>query len=423
MLATAPAPAPRTPAYGLALLEEAVDACLASSEEPLPAGPSRDRDEAAEQLRRTRVLINRLELFFARRASRWTNACETDLDFEGNPAGQIREECRMTSHAAVTALQVGAYEHQLPKSIDAFVDGRIGLAHLGLLAETAEFAGRLPGPPAFAEGHLLHKAERLNVSRFRKECYHARHAMDAAACVADAADEVDFRRLRLRPGEAGGLFLSGFFDPEGGALIRTALEPLARPSGPEEYRGRDQRLADALVELAAHRLDHGEVPARASQRSHLQVTTTLETLRGLAAAPGAELEYGGEIPDATVQRLACDATITRVLLSAESAVIDVGRSQRVVPGSTRRALNVRDRGCRWPGCTRSASWTAAHHIVHWVHGGRTDLSNLVLLCHRHHWLVHECGFQIVRTDDGEILTLPPHPDHGSRARPPTPLAA
>ncbi|HEY8755214.1 MAG TPA: hypothetical protein VIN65_02540 [Candidatus Dormibacteraeota bacterium] len=53
----------------------------------------------------------------------------------------------------------------------------------------------------------------------------------------------------------------------------------------------------------------------------------------------------------------------------------------------------------------------------------TILGNLVLLCHRHHWLVHECGFQIVRTDSGEILTLPPHPDHGSRARPPTPLAA
>jgi hypothetical protein len=400
-----------------------VEACLGSSEEPLASDSARARDAAAEELRITRMLINRLELFFARDAGRWAMACANAGDIDGNPAGWIREECRMTSHAAVTALQVGAHEHELPNSIDAFIDGRIGLAHLGLLAETAECAGRLPAPHAFEENHLLRIAERLNVSQFRNECYHARHAMDAAACVADAADAVDYRRLRLRPGDAGGLSISGFFDSEGGALLRSALEPLARPSGPDEYRGRDQRLADALVELAAHRLDRGEVPARASQRSHLQVTTTLETLRGLAAAPGAELEYGGAIPDATVQRLACDATITRVLLNAESAVIDVGRSKRVVPGATRRALNVRDKGCRWPSCTRSASWTAAHHIVHWVHGGRTDLSNLVLLCHRHHWLVHECGYQIVRTDDGEILTLPPHPDQGFRARPPTPMAA
>jgi HNH endonuclease/Domain of unknown function (DUF222) len=129
--------------------------------------------------------------------------------------------------------------------------------------------------------------------------------------------------------------------------------------------------------------------------------------------------YGGLIPDLTVQRLACDSTVTRVLLNAESAVIDVGRSQRVVHGATRRALNVRDKGCRWPGCDRPASWTAAHHIVHWVRGGRTDLDNLVLLCHRHHWMVHEAGFQLVRVDNGgDILTIPPPPGETYRPRPP-----
>jgi len=157
-------------------------------------------------------------------------------------------------------------------------------------------------------------------------------------------------------------------------------------------------------------LDMGMVPARGGQRSHLQVTTTLETLQATSGAPGAHLEHAGSIPDRTVQRLGCDATITRVLLDAQSAVIDVGRSQRVVPPATRRALTVRDRGCRWPGCDRSASWTAAHHIVHWANHGATNLDNLVLLCHRHHWLVHEAGHQVVRSDDGGILTIPPPPD-------------
>jgi Domain of unknown function (DUF222)/HNH endonuclease len=160
-------------------------------------------------------------------------------------------------------------------------------------------------------------------------------------------------------------------------LLRTALEPLAAKDGPDDHRGRAQRLADALVELAAHRLDNGSIPQQASQRTHVQVTTTLETLAALAGAPGAETEFDGLLPDTPVQRLACDSTVTRVLLDAESAVIDVGRSRRVVPGATRRALNVRDRGCRWPGCGRPESWTAAHHIVHWVHGGRTDMDNLV----------------------------------------------
>jgi hypothetical protein len=149
MLATAQAPAPaasepltsaaRVPA--LALLQAAVDACLGLSEEPVPSDSDHDRYAVAEDLRLTRMLINRLELFFARRAGRWAMARASAGDIDGNPAGWIREECRMTSHAAVTALQVGAHEHELPNSIDAFIDGRIGLAHLGLLAETAEFAG------------------------------------------------------------------------------------------------------------------------------------------------------------------------------------------------------------------------------------------------------------------------------------------
>jgi hypothetical protein len=108
-----------------------------------------------------------------------------------------------------------------------------------------------------------------------------------------------------------------------------------------------------------------------------------------------------------VQRLACDATITRVLLGADSAVIDVGRSRRVVPGSTRRALNVRDKGRCWPGCERPASWSAAHHLTHWCRGGQTDLGNLILLCYRHHWMVHEGGWQIARDGTGRILTIPP----------------
>ena len=202
-------------------------------------------------------------------------------------------------------------------------------------------------------------------------------------------------------------------------LLRTALEPLARHAGSEDDRARAQRCADALVELCARSLDVGVVPQRASQRSHIQVTTTLETLLDLVGSPGGEMEYAGVVAGATVQRLACDSTITRVLLDSRSAVVDVGRSERVVPGATRRALNIRDRGCRWPGCERSASWTAAHHVVHWAQGGRTDLENLVLLCTRHHWSVHEGGWQLVRADDGGLLTLPPLPQQVSRARAPT----
>ena len=199
-------------------------------------------------------------------------------------------------------------------------------------------------------------------------------------------------------------------DAEGGAVVRTALEPLAGRRGRDDDRCRERRCADALVELCGHALDTGVVPQRASQRSHIQVTTTLETLLDLTGAPGRRRpEYGEVIAGATVQRLACDATITRVLLDPQSAVVDVGRSERVVPGATRRALNVRDKGCRWPGCDLSATWTAAHHLLHWAKGGATDLHNLLLLCPHHHWSVHEGGWRLVGGSDGSVTPVAPSP--------------
>src|SRR5262249_12488333 len=99
--------------------------------------------------------------------------------------------------------------------------------------------------------------------------------------------------------------------------------------------------------------------------------------------------------------------VVRVLLDAESAVLDVGRARRTPPPATARALRVRDRGCVWPGCDRSAAWSTAHHVEHWTaHHGPTDRENLVLLCYGHHWRVHEGGWQVVRSDDG-VLAIPP----------------
>ena len=163
--------------------------------------------------------------------------------------------------------------------------------------------------------------------------------------------------------EDGSYVLNGVLDAVGGAAVRTALEPLARKSGEDDTRERDRRLADALVELAEGSM----------QRPQIQVTSSVETLLGLAGAPAAEMDFALPISSKTVERFACDSGVTRVLLGSESTVIDVGRSKRTVSGPARRALDARDGHCRWPGCDRPAKWSAAHHVVHWIHGGSTDL--------------------------------------------------
>jgi len=177
-------------------------------------------------------------------------------------------------------------------------------------------------------------------------------------------------------------------------------------------------MADALIDMSMHALDNGLVPQNASQRTHLQVTTSLETLLGLDGAPAAELEFSLPISAKAVERLACDCSVTRILLGSDSMVIDVGRAKRVISGAQRKALNARDQHCAWPGCDRPASWTSGHHLKHWIHGGTSDLPNLALLCYRHHWMVHEGGWQIVRGDGGRIVTIPPTVTFGPSPRGP-----
>jgi hypothetical protein len=204
-------------------------------------------------------------------------------------------------------------------------------------------------------------------------------------------------------GDDGTVFVSGYLDKVGGAAVRTALEPLAKRAGKDDDRPRDRRVADALVDVCMRALDNGLVP----QRAHVQVTASLETLRGLPGAAAANMEFSLPISAKAVERLACDCALTRIILGSDSTVIDVGRAKRTVSGPQRKALKVRDGGCTWPGCDRPVSMTEGHHIVHWVQNGPGNLPNLTLLCYRHHWMVHEGGSQIVRTDDCRMLTIPP----------------
>jgi len=382
---------------------------------------SHTEDTGAElraTLIRLRYAIDLLEVEFSDTAVAFADTDETEWLDSVSAHDWIRHNCRMSGAAVSRAVVVGEQRRRLPRTLEAVVDGRIGFGHAALLASVARAADDSDTAALFDETLLLAHAEAHSVGRFYDDCANARHAVDAAAMLREHVNAVEYRRLELSVCGQGGLRIVGLLDPEGGATLRSALEPLARPAGAQDHRARDRRLADALVELSAHVLDTGVLPEHNGQRPHLQVTTTLETLMSLAGAPAGELEHSTPVPAETVRRLACDASVVRVLLDAESAVIDVGRASRVPPPATRRALHVRDRGCVWPRCDRRATWTVAHHLDHWVaHHGPTDVDNLVLLCYRHHWLVHEGGWQLVRTD-GRWVSIAPLDQRVPAARSP-----
>jgi hypothetical protein len=189
--------------------------------------------------------------------------------------------------------------------------------------------------------------------------------------------------------------MDGNLDPETGGTVMTALRSVTdswRRWGSDDPRTPAQRRADALGEVCRRWLDRSDRPVVGGERPHLTVVVDLDTLEG-RDQQGADTGEGTRISPDAVRRLACDAVVSRVVTSGPSAPLEAGRSTRVVSPSLRRALAVRDGGCAFPSCDRPVGWCDAHHIRHWADGGTTDLTNLVLLCRRHHTMTHS-GFAI-----------------------------
>ena len=387
----------------IALLEAAVDRFCA---QPVPeSGPA-----LASYLMRVQRVSDRLAVQSSQAAAAFAETDEYDNQGFVSPIHWIRLNCHMTGGAAADRIAVGQQLQSVPESHQSLEEGEIGFAHLAHIARTAAAIEETGTNKPFDETPLLDKARDLSVGRFIDLCHHMRHAADPEGYAAQEVAGVEARSLTMKTGEGGMVWVRGVFDPEGAAVLRTAYEPLARRNGKDDDRKRDRRLGDALVELARRSLDQGLVPQRGSARPHLQVTTTLETLLQHTGATAADLEFSLPISAKAVERLACDCSVTRILLGADSAVIDVGRSKRVITPAQSKALKVRDKGCRFPGCDRPATWTSGHHLVHWIRGGPSDMPNLVLLCYRHHWMVHEGKWQLVKTDDDQILAIPPQLD-------------
>ena len=145
-------------------------------------------------------------------------------------------------------------------------------------------------------------------------------------------------------------------------------------------------------------------PDRATVVVHASVETL--TSDDPQRAPGAEIEDGPVISAATVRRLACTARVQTVVESREGEPLALGRLTRQPSRAMVRLVRQRDRGCVFPGCG-TRRFTEAHHVVWWRHGGRTDLSNLVLICSFHHRLVHEHGWKLERDPTGPVRWLRP----------------
>jgi hypothetical protein len=361
-----------------------------------------------------RVVIDALEGVFSSNARRSQLAGEHLVAGSITAASWIARTCGMSISSAADRVCVGEQLESLPKVAAALSSGEISYQSASVLCHLHERLGE--HRDGFDEEEMLGYAREFSVFELRKLCRVAWHVANSDGFFNEA--EVDFTRRHFHVSQMpDGMFaVDGVLDPVGGAAFKTAVDVLAKPKGPEDERTAKQRRADAVGELSMHAMEQGTLPRRHSVKPHINLTMTLEGLKGELGVPPADLDLSLPISIRTAERIACDCTMSRVLL-ADSMVIDVGRATRTVSPPTMRALRVRDKGCRFPGCDRQVNWSNPHHIIYRSRGGSDKLTNLVLLCYFHHRLVHEGGWQVIKVGR-ELKFLPPERFVMRRARGP-----
>ena len=223
------------------------------------------------------------------------------------------------------------------------------------------------------------------------------------------------RYLRAYTDEDGMVVVTARLAPEAGAALLRALDSgveklygprRGQPSGgahepmePAEDVTTEQRRADALGLVAESALSAGLDPGSRGDRYQVVVHVDAEVLAPEGEGGSSWLADGCGVSAETSRRLACDSALVVMRHAADGRVLDVGRRTRAISPGLRRALEHRDGGCRFPGCGRKLC--DAHHVEHWGDGGETSLSNVLLLCRRHHRAVHEEGFSMELAPNGE----------------------
>jgi hypothetical protein len=323
------------------------------------------------------------------------DAREADLVGEAEHRGLARQEGYASTTAwlvAVTGesapacrgkLAVASALEEMPVTCEAFASGELSETRVRLLAQAQALA-----PVAFAEGEaqLVAEVAAVSVQEMPKVLAAWKHSTDLQAAEVEAERLHTQRALHLSADWSGMLRVNGLLDPEGGSALLAAIRSLSEAAAlnSDDPRTSTQCRADALVEISRRHLD--STPGTGTARPHVTVTIPGDTLRRGSGLVDLE---AGPITAQTVRRLACDATLSRIIVDPDGIPVGTSQARRVIPPAVRRALDLRDGHCTHQGCQIPARWCDAHHIIHWADGGQTRLSNPRLPCRCHRGAAHD----------------------------------
>jgi hypothetical protein len=304
-------------------------------------------------------------------------------------------------HTACELLRVGHALTELPLLRDAALAGSVSFDKLRVVTHVATGED---------DDVWLNMAVSASGAQLTRICRAYRRSGD---------DDQDASVRRARRGvwarwtDDGMLDLRALLSAEDGGVVLAALDAVARRDAAERASAPASDNAEAKDPQAASRADalvgiaesvvgaNDRVGAGASSASHrLVVHVDATTLLGDDLRGRSHVEDGSGLPASVIRRLGCDTEVVAVL-ERNGAPIGVGRARRTISGRLRRALQMRDRHCRYPGCGVPAARTHGHHIRHWADQGRTDLDNLVSLCGFHHRRIHDGAFSVTAGAGGE----------------------
>jgi hypothetical protein len=373
----------------------------------------RDADGGDVDPKRLRSLIDRLEGTFSQVVRRATKRGDHLINGHCSAVSWVMDACTMSQGSASDRLCVGEQLDAMPAIAEALSLGVIGYQSAAVICHLRDKLGEKS--ECLDQEQWIHYARQFSIKYMNRLSDHLRYTLDPDGF--DKLTEENYEERFLHISEMSGMYhLTGVIDPVGGAALKTAIDALAKRLGEDDGRTPKQRRADALTEIVHHAMDQGTLPRRNGVRPHVAVTTTIDGLKAELGSAASELQTGMPISSKTVQRLACDGTLCRIL-KADSVVVDVGRATRAISPAQHRALKARHRGCAGPGCDRPMNWTSPHHIEFWSNGGPSNLPNLLPLCYYHHHLVHEGGWQVVKAGEG-VKFIPPDHVIARRARGP-----
>jgi hypothetical protein len=378
-------------------LRSVVDALRSES---LPELPDARIEEDFAELQRA---VEQLEVERLRRLSEIDRRRIFERDGHLSAAAWLATTFKVTWGSARQSVRVARALEDMPTTRRALDDGDLSMSAVRLLVMARE-----ADPDAFQrdEAQLVEAARIHSMNDLQRVAAYWRQAVEREHSL-DGDDKLrERRRLHASVSFLGMVRVDGDLDPEAGETLLTALRAVldaeSRSRSQDDVRTPAQRRADALAEICRQWLDMADRPTVAGERPHVTVTVGAEALQNTSAGTS-ELDHVGPVDPRAARRLACDASVMRVVMAGRSEPLDVGRRTPVVPPAIRRAVILRDRTCRFPGCDRPHAWCDAHHVVHWADGGRTALSNLVLMCRRHHRMVHRPGGIRSELADGQPI--------------------